>query len=598
MRRVLVFILTLASATMGCSSESSFHTPFGGDTHPDDDGWPPDDADDDPQAACQPLTTQQGCAFFVPASCPTIQEAIDAAVDGETVCVTPGLYEETLEIAHKDIAVVGVGGSRVTTIDAGHRGSVVRILSASAPQAALRGFTLTGGSAEHGGGLYLEDADPSLFDLRVTDCHATDSGGGLYGSAASPIVASTEIIGNDSDTGGGLYLTRSEAWLTDVLVELNEARHGGGIALFESSPLLTDVALRHNASDDDGGALWASQSAPSLSRVEITGSSTGDVGTAYFDESPGVLTDIVISGNTAEHGAGIGIRNDVGPTLRGVSITTNVAARHGGGVYIDDADVFLADVRIEGNTAHEGAGVYVAAFTGDSDAILADVRIVENTATEGGGGVYVESSASVLLANTLLVGNDALEGGGLMLDESARAEVVNTVVAANTVSRVGGGVRLRTEAALSATNSIFWANSADRGGAVHGDNAHVTLSHCNAWSNTPEDYYAMYEPTGWYGNLSVEPGFLDTTSSSSADWDLHLDASSPLVDTGSPILTDPDGSRSDIGAYGGPGAVALDLANDGYPAWWFPGPYDAATYSDDGWDCDDLDPEVHPGAGC
>ncbi len=38
------------------------------------------------------------------------------------------------------------------------------------------------------------------------------------------------------------------------------------------------------------------------------------------------------------------------------------------------------------------------------------------------------------------------------------------------------------------------------------------------------------------------------------DWDLTLSADSALRDAGDPDLTDPDGTRSDIGAHGGPGA--------------------------------------------
>jgi hypothetical protein len=41
-----------------------------------------------------------------------------------------------------------------------------------------------------------------------------------------------------------------------------------------------------------------------------------------------------------------------------------------------------------------------------------------------------------------------------------------------------------------------------------------------------------------------------------------------------------------------------DADGDGYPAWWHPGPYDPAMDPFDGWDCDDRDPRLFPGAGC
>jgi len=50
--------------------------------------------------------------------------------------------------------------------------------------------------------------------------------------------------------------------------------------------------------------------------------------------------------------------------------------------------------------------------------------------------------------------------------------------------------------------------------------------------------------------------------------------------------------------YGGPYADSWDLDGDGYPEWWQPGDYDFGSYPAFGWDCDDGDPEVIPGAGC
>ncbi len=52
-------------------------------------------------------------------------------------------------------------------------------------------------------------------------------------------------------------------------------------------------------------------------------------------------------------------------------------------------------------------------------------------------------------------------------------------------------------------------------------------------------------------NLSVDPMIVndDTTQ---GELDFHLQAYSPLIDAGDPTILDRDGSRSDIGLYGGP----------------------------------------------
>ena len=61
-------------------------------------------------------------------------------------------------------------------------------------------------------------------------------------------------------------------------------------------------------------------------------------------------------------------------------------------------------------------------------------------------------------------------------------------------------------------------------------------------------------------------------------------------------ISDPDGSISDVGPYGGPDAESWDLDWDGYDEWWLPGSYDPSTSAD--MDCDDRDAEVYPGEGC
>ena len=72
---------------------------------------------------------------------------------------------------------------------------------------------------------------------------------------------------------------------------------------------------------------------------------------------------------------------------------------------------------------------------------------------------------------------------------------------------------------------------------------------------------------GWsptLDDLDVAPIFVDYEPGAAARlWDLHLHRESPLVDAGDPREDelDPDGTRADIGLYGGPqaGGVGLGL---------------------------------------
>jgi len=62
----------------------------------------------------------------------------------------------------------------------------------------------------------------------------------------------------------------------------------------------------------------------------------------------------------------------------------------------------------------------------------------------------------------------------------------------------------------------------------------------------PAAFAGMTDPSGTDGNLDLDPGFVDPLAG-----DFHLRPDSPCIDTGSPSLIDLDGSRADMGLFGG-----------------------------------------------
>jgi len=65
----------------------------------------------------------------------------------------------------------------------------------------------------------------------------------------------------------------------------------------------------------------------------------------------------------------------------------------------------------------------------------------------------------------------------------------------------------------------------------------------NSWNNKTNYYGVRPDST----NISVDPMFVNADG-----LDFHLQKYSPLIDAGDPSIKDVDGTRSDIGAYGGP----------------------------------------------
>ncbi len=78
-------------------------------------------------------------------------------------------------------------------------------------------------------------------------------------------------------------------------------------------------------------------------------------------------------------------------------------------------------------------------------------------------------------------------------------------------------------------------------------NPNFLITYNDVWNNVAGNYKDMPDLTELNGNLSVDPLFESQT-------DFHLKPDSPLIDKGNPLLTEPDGSISDPGLYGGPDA--------------------------------------------
>jgi hypothetical protein len=99
---------------------------------------------------------------------------------------------------------------------------------------------------------------------------------------------------------------------------------------------------------------------------------------------------------------------------------------------------------------------------------------------------------------------------------------------------------------LARTNDIILNNSVNGGiKGIHRLNSNETpiIKYNDSWNN--ETNYSNFLPDST--NISVDPMFVTENNR-----DFHLQMFSPLIDAGDPNILDKDGSRSDIGLYGGP----------------------------------------------
>jgi parallel beta-helix repeat protein len=114
----------------------------------------------------------------VPQQYATIQAAVNAAQEGDTVRVAAGTYAERVLISDKAITLAGAGAEQ-TTIDATHAGRPLTVSTTGSGQVTVSGFTLTNGKVDdwtdaseiapgQGGGVYAEYTNLALRNNVVT----------------------------------------------------------------------------------------------------------------------------------------------------------------------------------------------------------------------------------------------------------------------------------------------------------------------------------------------------------------------------------------------------------------------------------------------
>lgn len=215
--------------------------------------------------------------WSVPDDFPTIQEAIDAAVNGDEIVVRPGTYVENIDFVGKAITVRSEHGPEVTVIDGGQPsdpdlGSVVSFKNGEGLDSILSGFTLMNGtgtigdpSKNYGGGIYCYQSSPKIIDNIVRNNSVSQSGAGISCDHASPWIISNEIFDNvAADTAGGIRCVYdSDAFITNNSVYRNEANwgRGGGIHCRDSSALISNNTIYDNYAKNRGGGISCFESA-------------------------------------------------------------------------------------------------------------------------------------------------------------------------------------------------------------------------------------------------------------------------------------------------------------------------------------------------
>ena len=453
-----------------------------------------------------------------------------AAFSGpETITLTAG----PLVLTDKATTTITGPAANLLSISGNKASQVFDIKGGSA---ALSGLTITGGSANSGGGLDDEGGTVSLTNCAITGNAAAAQGGGLYNFDGTLSLSGCTVSSNTALTGAGLAGNGGSLSLVNTTVSGNTATgQGGGLYVRLGTATLTNVTVSANSAQTGGGLVNSGNTATvTLTNTIVAGQTTGgDVTGNYtggnnvigvnpllgilFDYGGPTLTMPLLPGSPAIGGGttGTGVPTtdqrgfarsgsiDIGAfqTQGAASMVVNVTT-DGPGSGLGQLDlrqaINLANVQPGTNTVTFSPSVF--------GTTPRTITLTEGEIGVGGPGSQVidgpgaslltidgnnasrvfymyGTGTSVALSGLTITGGNAPEGGGVA-DRYGTLLLSNCTVRGNSAGNIGGGVISISGTATLTNCTISGNSSANQGGGVVSNSSTLSLSNCTVSGNS------------------------------------------------------------------------------------------------------------------
>ena len=490
----------------------------------------------------------------------TINAAIESAQSGDTISIAPGTYAECVLPYGKSLTFEGSGPDSTRIDGTGLCDNTLSIWNGETVQMSEISLQNRGGR-----GVYNYYSTLTLHEVQITDSGNEGwYGGGLYLDGGTTRIEESTISDNTASLGGAVYIyAYAQLDIIDSSISRNQAQDvGGAIYIYYDTQInLDDSTFESNTSGSSGGAIYA------YWEVDLT-----TIDTHFINNTAG--------------GAGGAIEFDwYGDlSMSGGRISGNSAASSGGAVYsYVPTNVVLDDTEWSNNTANgEGGalGLYWPTVVQITDSVFSENQAAEgyaggalqlyvagtvdlkrnlfcaNRASYGGAISDQWTSTVDTLTNNRFVENEAILGGGIYRYAVYLGEIVNNTFVGNSGTSWGGAYYAGYSYADFRNNAV--AHTLAGNGIYAEDTSSLsnsTIQYGGWWENTVIDAGGyFYVGDGVDGNLLADPGFVEWSADGDcSNDDLRLASGSAFRDAGDTQILDPDGSRSDIGAYGGPG---------------------------------------------
>ena len=450
----------------------------------------------------------QAAAGSVPCSPGALVAAITAAnaAGGGTINLASGC---TYALASADngenglpvvTTRIGVNGNGATI--AGNNTSF-RVFEVDGPggNLSLQNVTITGGSADVGGGIENVGGTVTLNHSQVTGNTATQAGGGIASATFDPASVAKLTLNNSAVTGNSQTADPTNP---------NSLGGGGIVNILGTVTLNTSQVNRNSAQGFVGGGI-------------ASGDYLNFSGTSSFL----TLNNSQVDGNTAPNAGGGGIQNLLGTATLNSSQADGNTSLNGGGISSGPGNggqpvgtatsqLILSKSEVNGNTAtapvpqpgsQGGPPIAAGGIANGGNATLNSTKVDNNTASHTSGAGIVNHGTMTLNksevnGNTAAGSGVVASGGGIISAQGPPGTAPTTLTINNSTvnnNRAGGdgggianGIPLPGPmplpgGALTLNHSQVTGNTAAHGGGIFNNGGTVTLAATSVTGNHPDN---------------------------------------------------------------------------------------------------------------
>ena len=242
---------------------------------------------------CSSGPTTWTVALSGPADFNSIQDAVDAAYDGDEIIVSPGTYtssqaDHVVDLQGKKIRLVSSEGPEVTIINGeGSRRGIV-CFNGESQQTVIDGFTVT----QCLGIEYDFNMNGGIEWWEIC-------GGALYCRESSPTIDNCIFSGNNGNfAGGAIYWESGQASISNCLITGNQAEYGGGFTGFSnSSQAFINCDISSNNAPTGGGLYFQDCNITTMTNCLVTQNSGMGGILNLFSDTPMTLLDTTVCEN-------------------------------------------------------------------------------------------------------------------------------------------------------------------------------------------------------------------------------------------------------------------------------------------------------------